>query len=97
MFRSGILLATGHNIRNIMNNRFDSFDNVMFGCIVVFVILNFIVQYMAKEDIFFSYLLSIKIKHQEYSKSSEGFSFDLNYDSQVDVIGAGSTSSLGVP
>lgn len=75
MFRSGILLATGHHIRNIMNNRFDIFDNVMFGCIVVFVILNFIVQYMAKEDIFFSYLLSIKIQHSRFIFSFMFLSF----------------------
>lgn len=42
-------------------------------------------------------MIILVFKHQEYSKSSEGFSFDLNYDSQVDVIGAGSTFSLGVP
>lgn len=63
MSHYGILLATGFNSRNIINNCCDKFSNVMFGGIVVFVILNFTVEHIAEEDIFFSCLVSIVIQH----------------------------------
>lgn len=63
MSHYGILLATGLNGRNIINYCFDKFSNVTFGGIVVFVILNFTVEHMAEENIFFSYLVSIVIQH----------------------------------
>lgn len=53
MSRSGILLATGHPRRTIVNNCFDKYSNVIFGCVVVFVILNFTVLRMAEEIFLF--------------------------------------------
>lgn len=61
MSHSGILLATGHPRRTIVNNCFDKYSNVIFGCVVVFVILNFTVLRMA-EEIFFSYFFPIIIQ-----------------------------------
>lgn len=49
---SGILLASEHNRRNIVSNYFDKSSSVMFGCIVVFAILNAIALHMAEENIF---------------------------------------------
>lgn len=52
MSHSQILLATEHNRRNIVSNCFDKFSNAMFGCIVVFAVLNYIALHMAEENIF---------------------------------------------
>ena len=62
MSHSGILLATGHNGRTIVNNYFDKYSNVIFGCIVVFMILNFSVLRIP-EEVFFSYSFPIIVQH----------------------------------